>query len=245
MAQQVTNTNVRPMRQRGNRRAQVARELAASVPAEYFAPERRWIAERGPQIARVAQQVKMLTAIVNAEKQFYDVGGSVNPAVTSTAQLLTGIPESDDTQARQGRSIVAKELEVRLNFYSATAATTSQTVRVFVIKDNSPNGAVPGVAGLFQGGAQSVNGLPVLDQNQGRFKWLFDETFVLSTLSGGSDAKVLAINLKLDHHIYYVGTAGATTAAGQGTLWLYVLADQVATNASTGVFYSRLRYYDN
>lgn len=233
---------------RGNRRQQ-ARQLvgqaAAAVPPEYFAPERRWLSERGPQLARLAQQVKMVTAIVNAEKQFFDVSGNVNPVITPTAQSLCSIAEGDDTQGRAGRTIRAKELEVRLHFYSAAAATTPTSVRVFVVKDNSPAGSVPAVGTLFQGGTASLDGFPVLDTLQGRFKWMFDETFTLDTVAGGGAAKVMHINMALDHHISYIGTTGSTASLGQGTLWLFVLCDITATNAATGTFYSRLRYYDN
>jgi hypothetical protein len=247
MAQNITTVNARGKR-RGQRRdtgMQLARQAAAAVPSEYFAPERQWVAQRGPQIARVAQQVKMLTALVNAEKQFYDVSGNVNPVVAPTAQYLNGIAEGDDSQGRQGRSIRAKELDIRMNFYSATAATGSCTVRVFIVKDNLPQGSVPSVGTLFQGGTQGVNNMAVLDTNQGRWKWLYDETFVLGTLAGGQDAKVIDVTLKLDHHIQYVGATGATASAGAGTLWLFVLADTIAVGAPSGAFYSRLRYYDN
>lgn len=247
MAQALTTTNQRGKRRqnRSQNGRQLIQSAAAAVPQEYFAPERQWIAQRGPQIARVAQQVKMLTALVNAEKQFYDVSGNINPVVTPTAQFLCGIVEGDDSQGRQGRSIRAKEIQVRMNFNSAAAATGTATCRVFIVKDNLPQGAVPGVATLFQGGAQGVNNMPVLDTNQGRFKWLYDETFVLGTVGGGQDSKVISIDLKLDHHIFYIGATGATASAGAGTLWLFCLCDSVAANAPTGAFYSRLRYYDN
>lgn len=236
------------MRQPGNRRRAagvVARQAAAAVPEEYFQPERQWLAKRAPDLARLAAQVKMVTAIVNAEKQFYDVSGNVNPVTTPVAQCLNSIAEGDDTQGRAGRTIRAKELEMRLHFYSATAATTSTTVRVFIVKDNSPQGSVPAVGTLFQGGTPSLDGLPVLDTQQGRFKWLYDDTFVLGTVAGGDSGHVLYINMKLDHHINFVGSTGTTASVGQGTLWLFVLCDIIATNAATGTFYSRLRYYDN
>jgi hypothetical protein len=251
MAQNLVTQNNRGGRRgrnRGERRdmaQQLITQAAASVPQEYFAPERQWIAQRGPQIARVAQQVKMLTALVNAEKQFYDVSGNVNPIVTPVAQYLNGIAEGDDSQGRQGRSIRAKELEVRMNFNSAAAATGSVTCRAFIVKDNLPQGSVPGVATLFQGATQGVNNMAVLDTNQGRFKWLYDETFVLGAVAGGQDSKVITVSLKLDHHINFIGATGATASAGGGTLWLFVLCDTVAAGAPTGAFYSRLRYYDN
>lgn len=230
---------------RRQRAGAVSRAAMAAVPAEYFAPERAWLAQRGPQLAALSSQVKMLTALVNAEKQFVDVSGNVNPSIAPVGQYLTGVAEGDDTQGRQGRSIRVKELDIALHFYSATAATTSQSVRVFVVKDNLPQGSVPSVGTLFEGGVASVDAMPVLSTNQGRFKWLFDEVFQLGTLAGGNDAKYVRIRQKLDHHVDYIGTTGGTTSAGAGTLWLYVLTDTTAGNASTGTFYSRVRYYDN
>jgi hypothetical protein len=250
MADRQLTINTNPIRNgsknrpRGDRR-QMIRAAAAAVPEEYFGPERKWLAQRGPDIARLAQQVKMVTAIVNAEKQFYDVSGNCNPVLTPVAQYLNGIAEGDDTQGRAGRSIRAKELTVRAHFYSSTAATTSSVIRFFIVKDNDPRGSVPSVGTLFQSGTASVDGLPVLDTQQGRYKWLYDETFLLGIVGGGNDSKIITLDMKLDHHINFIGTAAATASAGQGTLWLFVLADITATNSSTGQFYSRLRYYDN
>jgi len=245
MADNILTVNERPRGVTRQRARRGARAAAAALPEQYFAPERRYLAQRGPEIARLAAQVKMVTALVNAEKQYYDVSGSSNPVVNPTAQLLTGMAEGDDVQSRSGRSIRAKEIAVRMHFYSASAATTSQTVRVFLVKDNMPNGSAPTVGTLFEGGSPNVDGFPVLGLAQGRFKWLHDETFVLGTLAGGEDAKVISFDLKLDHHVSYVGTSAGAGSAGQGALWLFVLADQVATNASTATYYSRLRFYDN
>jgi len=243
MAQNITTVNVRGKgRQRGDRR-QMIRAAAAAVPSEYFAPERQWVAQRGPQIAKLASTVKMLTAMVNSEKQFYDVGGTVNPVVTPTAQYLNGIAEGDDTQGRQGRTIRAQELQIRMHFYADATATASQVVRVIVVKDNDPRGVVPTIGLLFQGGTVAVDGFPVLDNYQGRFKWLFDETFTLSVVTGGSDAKVVVVNQKLDHHINFTGSTGTTASSGQGALFLFVLTDR--TTVATGVFSSRIRYRDN
>lgn len=218
---------------------------AAATPPQWFAPERQYLAARDAEIQRLKQGLKMVTAIVNAEKQFYDVAGSVNPVVTPTAQCLTAVPEGDDDGNRQGRSIRVKQLSVRLNFYSATASTNSQVVRVFIVKDNLPNGTVPSVGSLFEGGTQGILNMPVLDAQQGRFKWIYDETFTLGTVAGGQDAKVIVIDQKLDHHVAFIGSTGTTASAGQGTLWMFVLTDTISGNASTGAFYSRIRYYDN
>lgn len=230
-------------RNRGQGRGQMVAAQAAAA-GDWLGPERAWAAARGPQISRVVQQVKMLTALVNAEKQFKDTTGSVNPALVPIGQYLNGVAEGDDTQGRQGRSIRAKELEVRLHFYSSTAATSSCTVRVFIIKDNDPAGTVPTTGLLFEG-IPTVDGLPTLSSRQGRFKWIFDEVFTLGTLAGGNDTKVLRISMKMDHHISFIDTTGATSGAGQGSLFMYVMADQVTTNQPSGAYYCRLRYYDN
>lgn len=230
---------------RGARGGAVRRQggrVAGAAAEEYFAPERRWLAARGPQIARLSQQVRMVTALVNAEKQFYDVSGNCNPIISPTAQYLCGIAEGDDSQGRSGRSIRAKELCVRLHFYGGSS--TSCTVRCFIVKDNNPNGSVPAVGTLFQGGTATVDGMPVLDTQQGRFKWIFDETFVCAPTSSDGGGRVIVVNQKMDHHINYIGALGTTATAGQGALWLYVLTD-VITGTPTGTYYSRLRYYDN
>lgn len=246
MASNVVSLNKRPMQQRRTRRNRNGAALAAAAPppTRYFEPERAYLTARDAEIRRVGAMAKQALSLVNSEKNFLDVSGSVNPVVTPTAQCLTAIAQGDDDGQRQGSSVRAKSIDIRLNFYSATAATNSQVVRVFIVKDNLPNGTVPTTAQVFQT-SPGILAFPTLDTQQGRFTWLYDEMFTLGTVAGGQDAKVLVISQKLDHVINYISSAGTTAAAGQGTLWLFVLTDTVSGNASTGAFYSRLRYYDN
>lgn len=244
MAQSSTDLQSRP-RRGGRRNRQAPSRPAPPVASQYFAPERRYLTERGPEIARLAAQVRNVTALVNAEKKFFDVVGSVSPAIVPVAVPLTLIPEGDDTQGRAGRSILAKSLAVRLHAQSQSAATVTQFVRVFMVKDNDPRGAAPVVGTLFQGGVATIDGMPVLDTSQGRFKWLFDETFVLGTLAGGQDGKVLNFEIKMDSHIMFIGTTGTIASAGQGAVFLFVMADAVTSNLSNSTYYTRLRYYDN
>lgn len=242
MAQNLNTVSVKPKRARGERR-QALSSAAARIPQQYFAPERRWLVERGPQIAAATAMARQALSLVNSEKNFYDVSGNLNPTISGAPQLLTGMPAGDDSQMRSGRKVRAKELAIKVHFYSATAATTSQTVRVLVIKDNDPRGTAPALSSIMQ--AVSVDGMPILDQNQGRFKWLYDEVFVLGPLAGGQDAKVLNIDLAMDHEIEYVSTAAGVGSASKGAIFLYSLTDLTATNSSTGSYYSRLRYRDN
>lgn len=246
MASNVTTVNQRGrpyQRQRGDRR-QLVRTAAAAIPQEYFAPERQWLQQRGPTLNKAYNMAKMAVALVNAEKQFYDISGNLNPVLVPTPQYLCGIAQGDDDQTRNGNTIRAKELDVRMHFYSGSGSTSSITVRVFIVIDNDPRGVVPNVGTLFQGGTASVDGMPVLDLAQGRFKWIYDETFVLEAAAGGSSGKVIVVSQKLDRHINYTGTTGATASAGAGAIFLYCLTD-IVTPSPTGTFYSRLRYYDN
>jgi len=249
MATSMNTLSVRPQRKGGNQGRSGGNNRPASaaagppVPQGYFAPERAYWAAREPVATKALQMAKMAVALVNAEKMFFDVSGNVNPVNVPVAQSITLVGEGDDDPGRTGRSIRAKSLDIRLHFYADATATASQCVRVFIVKDNDPRGLVPTVGLLFEGGTASVDGMPVLSSAQGRFKWLYDSTFVLGIIAGGDDSKVMNISLKLDHHIEFVGSSNATTSLGQGNLFLYVLTDK--STVATGTFYSRLRFYDN
>lgn len=192
---------------------------------------------------KIMSDLRFLKSIVNAEKNYYDATASLNPAVTPAGQCITAPPEGDDVANRTGRSIKSAGIDVRVQVLSATAATTPQFVRCLLVKDNDPAGVAPSIAAILT--SSSVNSPLALDNDQERFSLLYDRTFVLPLISGGDGGLVIDMSIPISHHIFFVGTAAGASSAGKGNLFLYLMADQVATNISTGLYYSRLRYYDN
>lgn len=192
---------------------------------------------------KILQDIRFLKSIVNAEKNYLDTSAAMSGAVTPSAVLLTGIAEGDDVATRHGRSLKCAGFEFRYHAISATAATTPQVLRMILIKDNDPNGAAPTITQVLV--ASTVDSPANLAAFQGRFEILYDQQFVLGTVAGSDGGVVIDVELPLKHHISFIGTGATVASSGQGNLFAFCMADQVATNPSAGAFYSRLRFYDN
>lgn len=241
-------------RNRGNRRqaaGQIARAAGAAVPAAWLGPERQYLASRGPQIAAIAAGLRQVRSIINAEKNFFDVATSPNPALVPTAIPLTNVPLGDDVQQRSGRSIKLKGWSMRITLSSGISATGIANVRILVVKDAYAQGIVPNLNQVLQStSAGTTIGSPViLSSQQQRWAVIVDDviTLVPSTASSrnGGFGDVRNYSVDLQHHVEFIGTAGTTADIGMGALWLYLIADTVTLNQPTSTVYSRIRYYDN
>jgi hypothetical protein len=191
---------------------------------------------------KLMNDIRFLKNIVNAEKNFFDTAAALNPAVTPTAQCLNLIAQGDDVQQRSGRSIKLAGVDIRYHALSATAATTPQFLRFIVLQARDPDGAAPVIADVLQ--AVTVDSPPQASTHQNQFTLLHDKVYVLPLFAAGG-AQVIDVQVPLKNHIEFIGTAAPIANVGSGSIFVFVMADQVATNASTGSLYSRIYFYDN
>jgi len=239
---------------RGNRRraaGQLVRAGAAAVPQGWLGPERSYLAARGPQIAALAAGLKQVRAIVNAEKNFFDVSGSPGAALVPTAICLTNVPIGDDVQQRSGRSIKLKGWSMRISLSSSVGSTGISNVRILVVKDLNAQGISPNLNQVLQntGTGFAVLSPVILTSQQTRWVILVDDVVTLvpdtaSTRNGGF-GDVRNYSADLQHHVEFIGNAGTVADVGAGAVWMFLIADTVTLNAPTTAFYSRIRYYDN
>ncbi|UBR88863.1 putative capsid protein [Mongoose-associated circovirus] len=203
----------------------------------------------------------------------------VDTAVTSTGTisttgtnadciLLNGVQQGTGSYNRNGKKIVMKSLRLRcdLSCVMLAAATTAdmggKIVRVVVVYDKQPTGALPTFDTVF--GNTTQDGTETCQYSDGlrydntlRFSVVMDETVKFDPnkfITGGSsntqtqyscfDRYVKLKNLET----VYSGTANPVTIANisTGALYVYMRTNAGTTNASVNIGNgpARLRYYD-
>lgn len=241
-------------RRKNNRQIRSRGAASGPVTAGPFAPERRYLAARGPAIAAMAaasyQGMKFMRSVINAEKNFFDYSGNPPPAVIATATLLSGVPIGDDVGQRSGRSIKLKGWSLAVLLNAGPTATGNSYVRVLVVKDMFAQGVAPTLAQVLQQTGTIGVISPLLESaQQTRFKVLVDDLVVIccpnasSSCGGTTEARTYSSDLQ--NHIEYIGTSGTVSDAGTGAMYLFLIADQITSNIVNSAVYSRLRYYDN
>lgn len=123
----------------------------------------------------------------DAEHKFHDIDiddAVVAAGVQVNPQALLIIPEGNGESQRIGRKITIKKIGWRFTLTlptTATAANTSDTLRIMLIHDKQCNGALP-IAGdiLDVDTYRSFNNLA----NSSRFRVLMDRTYSLNSPSG-------------------------------------------------------------
>lgn len=186
--------------------------------------------------------VKMLKGIVNAEKKTYDKSFNTTSSSTGVISRLSDVPQGDDYNGREGRSILAKSHQMYGSINVNTSSTTPTVFRVIVFRDTVQDGSnAPVVSDILASGSvyDIRNPDPVMMK---RFIILVDKVFNLSPDT--RESAVIARYTKLSHHIKYAGTGQTDADQGEGSIWCITISNQ-ATNTPTMIWTSRLRYYDN
>lgn len=197
---------------------------------------------RGFVLGKKGQLVQMKPSIKSVQKQVNNLKRNVfdlhlttfeleaDPSSTTySIYLINGIAQGDDVSQRSGNSIRMLNFKFR---YNAIAADSSNAVRVMLIYDNNPNGALPAGADLFQNYATALTdnfASFIRFDNRKRFKTLYDKVHCVSTSGPANQPGFM--NVKLNKLGRYSG-AGATIASVlQGGLYVVHISD------STGAFH--------
>lgn len=203
-------------------------------------PQSGWRNMKLGTLARKAYSgVRMLKGIVNAEKKTFDLDVALTAFASTTPvlTLLSGIAQGDDYTAREGRSILAKTLQLKVIVLGNSAQTADQFVRVILFKDMNNVGTAPTSSDIISTYDDLRNPDPVMMK---RYQILVDQSYKLNV--NGNTSYELDRFINLNCHMKFSGT-GATNV-GENAVYL-ILASSTATNASSYLVHSRLRYYDN
>lgn len=193
-------------------------------------------------IAKTAlKAANFVKSIVNAEKKNFDLTqNSQTYSNTGTIVPLSLIAEGADDGQRNGRSVKASSLFIRIvNQYNA-AATVPCRVRVMIVADMQARTATFAITDLLDI-ASTVAPIEIDVGDPSRFRVLRDKIYTLHPYRPANQPKYF---IKLNHHIKFGDTGGAPGGQLSGALYAVFITD-VAANQPTYTVVSRLRYYDN
>ncbi len=182
--------------------------------------------------------MKYLKSVINVEKKVHDTVISGTFITDAGVVLpLSQIPQGDGIANRDGNSVKATYLGLRLNLVQHDSATSTLT-RVIVVMDNQQIAdSTPVITDLLAlATVTSFLAAPSL----GRFTVLYDK--VQNFMDVSVIQKYLEINIPLQQHIRFNGPAG--TDVQKNNFYLMLVGDE-ATNDPSFLGTTRLRFVDN
>ncbi len=195
---------------------------------------RQFVARRRVRQRRAPTQVRgRFAGPAAVEQKFFET--DVDDAVVAQNWNVNGsmnlVPQGVTEAIRVGRKMTITFIGIRLAVTlptTATAAETSDVIRIVLVQDKQCNGANPAVTQVFENNTwQSFNNLA----NSGRFVTLMDRVIPLNsragsgrgstdTLSYGADVKVITLFKKVNIPIEFDAGTGAVTEIRSNNLVL-------------------------
>lgn len=189
--------------------------------------------------SKAYRAARYLKTMVNAEKKKYDASTTLSVANAGASYAhLNAIAQGDGNGSRDGNSILMHSLSARFTVKQHASATMSQ-VRIILLQDSQQVGdTTPGWSTIFND--TDVNAFLHAQTGVGRFTILASR--IVSLQSNGKQVQNLSLNLRLNKHARFNGTA-ATDIQKNG-IYLFAISDE-ATNTPTVEYHTRLNFYDN
>ncbi len=194
---------------------------------------------------RVKRVEKGLRKVKQVQEVKY-IDNEVAATFANDAAIYTinNIAQGDDVDQRDGDTISLRHLEVNLLITWNSAATSTDTVRMVILKDRQADGAVPLQAELFDGTTlgciEHFN-----DVYDSRFIILLDKVINNPFPSTAKNkTQTVRYRMKLRGKAKFIGTGSAITDVGQGSVFICTTGNQTVASglSATASVYSRLKY---
>ena len=129
--------------------------------------------------------------------------------------LLNGIAEGDDNTDRNGRKAKIVSSQLQLSLKPSTFAGDAIDLRVVLIWDNAPNGALPTWNDVFEPATAAIEATLArpLVNNSARFTILTDDKGMVSGSSGGTNAQYPK------RYAYFTRTCVCIRITSQQSVW--------------------------
>lgn len=187
-------------------------------------------------------------ALRSKETGYVDLAAaSYNGNTTGSIVLVATIPQGNSVNARVGKKIQYKSIQIRGNVTS-DATTTTARASWFLVYDKRPTGSVPAITEILD----SINSQSFTnDSNSGRFKILRRENYALSGNSAAPAACQASYfvdeYVKLNNlpAVFKAATSGAIADYEEGPIYLVTVGDIAAGTADVVVNLGfRTRFWD-
>jgi len=183
--------------------------------------------------------VKYIKGLVNSEMFKKDVSGtSIGFNTSAGVYHLTAIAQDDTVAGRTGNSVLVKSVNIKGNV-SLDSAGANTNGRIVVVMDTQQVGdTAPAWTDVYE------SSLPYSHLNKatvGRFKILWSKNLEMIPTSESAMYNI-NINIPLQHHVRFNGTASSDVQ--KGGIYLMILSDR-ATSYPTLNYESRVSYHDN
>lgn len=203
------------------------------------------------QVAGTALTIaKSVAALVNVEKKYCNTTlSSFNVENTNwIGGCLNQIAEGDDYLNRNGRSLKATNLHLRMQVVGQSNMLIN-TFRFIILQDLGCQGAVPTPANIWSttSGDNIVNSYRNYDSAAfRRYKILSDQTYNLDNKI--NIQQTVTLNMPINSHINFIGTTNAVADIGSNSLF-YFFSCKGTNAANTGCtitnLNARLYFIDN
>lgn len=194
----------------------------------------------GAAAGQLWRDVSKLKNLINVEFKKHDVVASINPGTAGVFQLLNGVPAGDDFNARDGRQVRIKSIQMNLRCLKNPSATNT-VFRMLLVIDKQSNTAGPTAANILDlTTATAVDAHRNLDYRK-RFVILKDVRFCVNA---DTPEKIVDFYKRLDMKEVFDGTAGTIGDISTNSIYLLLISDE-ATNTPAVLYNSRIRFIDN
>lgn len=191
------------------------------------------------KVAKVQSDVTAIKRLVFNEEKFKDQFGT-NPSVVNTGNYVVcnNLAQGDGASERTGNGVGNKRLVIRVNGQHNAAGAATMNLRVMLVRDKQPNGALPPAGTLLQNVSFQSG---INDSYTARFKVLYDKTMALA-LNGPQNANC-RISKRLKDYSKYAGNLNTIGDIQTNAYWLFFISDQVA-NGPQILYNIRYKYSD-
>jgi len=174
----------------------------------------------------------MVRQMIDAKKEhkLYTASLSYTDSVAGTVtEMTSGIVVGDTLTSRDGDVIAPSKLVINYTLLSGVGSTNSAH-RIIIFQDTMNRGAVPAVGDVLSSGLYA-GGYNVINQQQGRFKILYDK---LHGVVGAADSAVVHIqrSIPLKGLIHYQASAGNATDNGKNSVFILTCCDSVTVSTA-------------
>lgn len=167
-----------------------------------------------------------------------------------TIALLNGCATGTDFTDRVGRKIYMKSIFIRGTVGPVDTNVSNSLVRLMIIYDTEPNGALPAVTDILaQGRSESQTNL----SNRHRFYIVIDKQYYIGrysdtiqqSVAAGPSGYAIKIFRKLNLETIYDGTTNVIGSISSGALYILTLGNQAANDGGRFKLTTRIRFCDS